>query len=178
MSDTTQQRETALAMAVSFGRDKPHVDYVDLVKGATMLYRFLVGPAFLKIRYSVVREQGSTPTGEEGGPVPQIKDTEEFDITLDEFDTKGVEVPDQAGDTSDDPTWSVDVDGALTLTVDPSNPRKCTVAGTNQIGSYVVTCDPQIPGVTPVTVAVDVVPGDRATVSVTESDPRPQTPSA
>jgi hypothetical protein len=177
MSDTTQQRETALALAVEFAHDRPG-SFDDLVVGATKLYRFLVGPAFVKIRFSVVRQQGSAPTGEEGSTVTQIRDTEEFDITIDEFDTKGVEVPDEIDNPADDPVWTVDVDGALSLTVDPSDPRKVTVGGTNQIGSYVVKCDPQIPGFAALTFAVDVVPSDRATAQATVSDVRPQTPSA
>jgi hypothetical protein len=177
-SDTSRERELALSSALEFARDRPGLSYFDLVTGADMIYRWLIGPVLVRSRFSVVRPQGTEPTGEEGPEVPQIRDNEEFDWTIDEFDTKGVEVGDRPDDTTDDPTFTVDVDGGLVLTVDPANPRKCTIGGADRTGSFVVTCDPHIFGFAPLTKAVDVVAGDAATATSTESDVRPQTPTA
>jgi hypothetical protein len=177
-SDTSRERELALSSALEFARDRADIGYADLVAGADKIYRWLIGPVFIRSRFSVVRAQGSEPTGQEGPEVPQIKDDQEFDWIIDEFDTKGVEVGDRPDDTTDDPTFTVDVEGALLLTVDPENPRKVTIGGANQTGSFVVTCDPHIFGFAPLTKAVDVVAGDAATATSTESEVRPQTPAS
>jgi len=175
-SDTSRERELALSSALEFARDRADIGYADLVAGADKIYHWLIGPVNFLLIFSEVRRQGTPPTGRNGAVVTQIRDDEEFDLELGEFDAKGAPVPDRAGDATDDPTWTVDDDTVATVTVDPNDPRKATVAG-GQPGSTVVTVDPHIPNVEPITHAVDVVAGDAVTASVTESPARPQTPA-
>jgi hypothetical protein len=176
-SDTSRERELALSSALEFARDRADIGFADLVTGADMIYRWLVGPAYFLLIFSEVRRQGDPPTGRNGAVVTQIRDDEEFDLELGEFDAKGAAVPDREGDATDDPTWTVDDDTVATLTVDPADPRKATVSG-GQPGSTTVTIDPHIPNVEPITHAIDVVAGNAVTASVTESAPRPQTPAS
>lgn len=176
-SDTSRERELALSSALEFARDRVDIGYADLVAGADKIYHWLIGPVNFLLIFSEVRPAGTPATGRNGAVVTQIRDTEEFDLTLAEFDAKGASVPDRVGDATDDPTFTVDDDTVASLVVDPADPRKVTVVG-GQPGSTTVTIDPHIPNVEPITHAVDVVASDAVTASVSESAVRPQTPTA
>ena len=143
----------------------------EVIKTAEEFYAFLTGPASLTVTFGpIVKQQTQEETGKAGTAMAQIHDDEEFDVELSAADAKGAEVLDREGDTSDDPTFTSSDEQVFTYRVDPDNPRKATVVaglpgsavGTITLGSITATH------------AVDVVPGDVATVNITEGDVRKQ----
>jgi hypothetical protein len=171
------ERALALTEAVrlhadSFGDRSVEEDRTATVETAKVLYAFLVGPVTAAVHYGpIVKQESRTPTGQTGGVRVQIHDDEEFDIELTgAADAKGAPVSDRPGDTTDDATFSSSDTGVFDYRLDPDNPRKATVVA-NLPGSAVGTV--QLGTVT-VTHAVDVVPGDVATVNITEGEARKQ----
>ena len=96
------------------------------------------------------------PVTTQGAANMQIHDNEQFDIVVDAVDSKGVP-------TADSFTATVDNDAALTL-VTASDGKTFTIKA-GLPGSAVVTITD---GTLSVTEAVDVVPGNAATISITE----------
>lgn len=138
---------------------------------ATEFYWWLVGPASISLTFGPVLAQGTKePRGRNGSAMAQLHDDEEFDIELTAADAKGVEVLDRAGDASDDPSFTSSDENVFTYRIDSENPRKATVVA-GLPGSAVGTV---VLGSITVTHAVDVVPGDVATVSITERQVRKQ----
>lgn len=86
----------------------------------------------------------------------QLHDDDQFPLVLDAKDAKGQEV------TGDTVTWTVDDETVVTLQVSDDTKTATVVAG--NVGSAVITwSDETLSG----TYAVDVVPGDVATVELT-----------
>ena len=100
----------------------------------------------------------------------QIRDTEKVDFTVVEADVKGADVPDDPNSTLDDLTWTIDNDSVASLQVS-GDTRTCTAIGGTP-GSAVITVATGS-GLS-ATVALDVVPSDAVTLTVTAGAPQPQ----
>jgi hypothetical protein len=170
------ERTLALTQAValhagSFGGQAVEDQRKAVLATAQAFYYFLGGPASVVVTYGpIVKQNTEEPTGKAGTAMAQMHDDEEFDIELTAADAKGVSVLDREGDTSDDPTFVSDDESVFTYRTYSDNPRKATVvAGTPGSAVGTVTL-----GNIVVTHAVDVVPGDIATVSIAEGEVRKQ----
>lgn len=171
------ERALALTEAVrlhaeSFGDKQFNEGRGAVVDTANVFYTFLTGAASVSVHYGpIVKQESRTPTGQTGGAHVQIHDDEEFDIDLtDVADAKGAPIADRPGDTTDDPTFSSSDEGVFTYRIFNEDPRKVTVVA-GLPGSAVGTISL---GAVTVTHAVDVVPGDVATVNITEGEVRKQ----
>jgi hypothetical protein len=171
------ERALALTEAVrlhadSFGDVQPSTGRRAVVDTANVFYTFLTGAAAVAVHYGpIVKQESRTPTGQTGGAHVQIHDDEEFDITLtDAADAKGAPIADRPGDTTDDPTFSSSDESVFTYRTFDEDPRKATVVA-GMPGSAVGTITL---GAVQVTHAVDVVPGDVATVNIVEGEVRKQ----
>lgn len=173
MSDLSAERAQALTETVHLYRERfaalatTNVDAAraELLATASAMYRWLAGPVRLSLTYGPIVEQGTlNPTGKDGAVVTQLRDTQQFTLTLTAQDAKGAEVLDDATTAADDPTWSTSDEVVFTLAVDPANPRSATVVA-GLPGSAVGTV---ALGEVSATFAVDVVPGAIAMVSLAE----------
>jgi hypothetical protein len=172
----SRERELALEAAVQVACAREDVNVTDIRVLATDFFGWLVGPASASLRFGPIVDQGTkAPTEKFGAAMAQIHDDEEFDLTVDGADAKGVEVPDNPSDTTDDPTFVSSDPNVFAYRVDPANPRTGTVVaglpgsavGTVTIGSVTITH------------AVDVIPAGIATATLTEGTVRKQqAPSA
>lgn len=139
---------------------------------AKEVFTFLGGPIVVTLIIGPVLDQTTgRPTGNvpKGSPM-QIRDTEKVDFIVAEADVKGADVPDDPTSTLDDLTWTIDNDAVASLEVS-SDTRTCTaIAGTP--GSAVITVSTGN-GLS-ATVALDVVPSDAVTLTVTAGAPQPQ----
>lgn len=102
----------------------------------------------------------------------QIHDNEQFDITVEVDDAKGFAITDTVTVTSADETVATVVPGAdgVTFTIVAGNPGSTVVtfdAGTDDNGNAVTATE-----------AVDVVPGNVATIKLTEGTATTQPPAA
>jgi hypothetical protein len=170
------ERALALTEAVelhaeSFGDVQFEEGRKAVIQTALAFYSFLTGAASVTVSYGpIVKQDTQEPIGKAGSAMAQIHDDEEFDIELAAADAKGAAVLDREGDTSDDPTFTSSDESVFTYRTFNENPRKATVVaglpgsavGTITIGNITVTH------------AVDVVPGDVATVNITEGEVRKQ----
>lgn len=165
-TDATNQRQHALELAVtlyapSFGSSTtPQV-----LATATDFFTWLVGPAFLDILVGTIVDQTTgNPTGttHSGGTV-QLHDNEQCQLTVSEADAKGVALQDTL-------TWAIADSTVATLQVAGDTQSAMLVAGLP--GSTVVTVTD---GTLSATMAVDVVPGSVATISIAAGTPEPQT---
>jgi hypothetical protein len=164
--------EAARLHAESFGDVQFEEGRREVLKTATAFYSFLTGPASAVVAFGpIVKQNTLEPTGKAGSKMAQIHDDEEFDLTIPSVaDAKGAEIPDRADDLTDDPTFVSSDESVFTYRTFTEDPRKATVVagmpgsavGTVTIGSVVVTH------------AVDVVPGDVATVTIQEGEVRKQ----
>lgn len=176
ISDYSSERRTALSQAVDLHRssydedaDSAVVDR-ELIATATAVFRFLVGPAFLVLTIGPVTEQATgepVPAPPNGGPTMQIRATQQFTATVAVADSRGNVIGDQPG-TQDDIAWSLEA-GAGVLTLDVSeDSRTATVTAAGPVGSDVLRA--QL-GELFVTLAVDVVPGEAALITVSTTEP-------
>lgn len=177
-ADTSEERQLALAYAARLMQAKfDESDTIATTGGeflalASAIHGWLVGPAALFLTIGPILKQGTRePTGREPGGSPmQLRDNEENDLTVVVASAKGNEIPDQAG-TQDDLSWTVEGDEGVVELVVSEDTRTCTVRAVD-IGSSVVKVEI---GEVSATVAVDVIPGEAARVTVTEGTPRKQT---
>jgi hypothetical protein len=171
--DTTEDRRIALAHAVAlhtprFKGSESNNKAVRLT--ASELFNFLSGPVAMRLTIGPVLDQiTGLPTGTTvGGPVTQLRDTEQFSLSVDVSDAKGAAIGDQPG-IEDDISWTVDNGDVATLQVSADS-RECTVvAGT--VGSAVVTV---ALGELFATLAVDVIPGSASVLTINEGPIEPQ----
>lgn len=184
-ADTSEQRTLALGVTAKLYQAQfDEADPVGLgaltgafIATASAVHRFLVGPAALFLTIGPILKQGTRePTGREPGGSPmQLRDNEEVDLFVSVASAKGNEIADQPG-TQDDLQWSIEGseggnDGVIELEVS-ADTRTCTVRALD-LGSSVVRVEL---GELFATVAVDVIPGEAAVVSVSTGTPRKQTP--
>lgn len=184
MADMTDTRRIAMAHAVTlhtnrFSSHSPAIANQMLRTTATRIYDWLTGPTHLKITIgpAVDRDGHPDPHPDNNGGQPvqlRITDTQghpyQADLTVQVYDAVGNEITDDPGTMADDLTWTLDSgDGIVTLDVSPDT-RTCTVTAT-ALGSAVVRVTlAELTG----TVAVDVIPGDAASLQITEGEPRPR----
>lgn len=162
--DLSTERGHALdaAVDVATGLELNHSDILPL---ATKFYGWLVGPASMSLSFGPIVEQGTEePTGRNGSAMTQLRDSQKFTVSLTAQDAKGAEVLDDASTTADDATWTSSNEEVATVEVDADNPRSATVIA-GMPGSATLTV---AIGEISATLAVDVVPGDIALVSITE----------
>lgn len=98
----------------------------------------------------------------------QLRDTEQFTLSVDVADAKGANIPDQPG-AEDNVNWSVDNSDVASLQVSEDSRQCAVVAGT--VGSCVVTV---ALGDLFATLAVDVIPGAAARLTIREGEIVPQ----
>lgn len=188
MANVTPDRELALETATALHTP----GYADLIQQhgihtanhhlratATSIWRWLTGPAHLRITIGPTRDHDGHPDphpDNNGGQPVQLRITDQTgrpyqaDLTVQVYDAVGNEITDDPGTMADDLTWTLDSgDGIVTLDVSPDT-RTCTVTAT-ALGSAVVRVTlAELTG----TVAVDVIPGDAASLQITEGEPRPR----
>lgn len=162
--DLSQERGHALDAAVDVVTGL-QLDQAETLPLATKFYGWLVGPASMSLSFGPIVDQDTEePTGRNGSAMTQLRDSQKFTVSLTAQDAKGAEVLDDASTTADDAVWTSDNEAAFTVEVDASNPRSATViAGTPGSGVLTVAI-----GEITATLAVDVVPGDIALVTLSE----------
>ena len=138
---------------------------------ATTIYDWVTGPVAIYVTIGTVLNQSTgTPTGTilRGTPM-QLHDDEQVDLTVAVASAKGSPIPDDPATSGDDLTWASDDSTIASLAVS-SDTRTCTVlAGVT--GSTVVTVTL---GELSATLAVDVIPGDAAVITIGEGVPSKQ----
>ena len=99
----------------------------------------------------------------------QLHDDEKVDLSVAVASAKGSPISDDPATTTDDLTWSTDDDTVASLEIS-ADTRTCTVRA-GVVGSTVVAV---AFGELVATLAVDVVPGDAALVTISEGTPTKQ----
>lgn len=171
--DRTEDRRIALSHAVSLHseRFKPGDSSDSYVRStATVLFNWLSGPVAMLLTIGPVFDQvtGLLTGKTVGGPVAQLRDSEQFTLSVDVADAKGASISDQPG-IDDDVQWTIDNSDVASLQVSDDS-RQCTVvAGTVGSGVLTVTL-----GELFATLAVDVIPGDAAKLTINEGAIEPQ----
>jgi len=138
---------------------------------ATTIYDWVTGPVALYVTFgTVVNQTTGQPTGTtvKGSPM-QLHDDENIDLGVLVASAKGSPIPDDPATTGDDLTWTVDDDTVAGLVVSDDT-RTCTVRS-GVTGSTVLTIGV---GNAAATVAVDIIPGDAARITVSEGTPYKQ----
>lgn len=188
--DVSAERERALDAAVhlyaagAFGalavapQHGPEAATESLRHTAETLFRWLIGGVTFTITHGVVVDQTTgLPTGTiTGGTHMQLKDNEEVDLTVTVASAKGNVIGDDPATEADNLVWTVEgEDGLVTLEVSEDT-RTVVVRAGSGLGSAVVAV--ALSGTElSATVAVDVIPGDAARVTVVEGTPREQAPA-
>lgn len=180
--DYTHERELALATTLDLYREDVFADLVSgngteaadkaLRETATTVFRWLTGPAimFLAVGSVVSQDTGQPVENPLGGNPMQIRSNEQFTATVTLADSRGNVIGDAPG-VEDDVAWSVSGDeGVLTFTVSEDS-RTATVKATGPVGSAVLRAEV---GELFATLAVDVVPGEVALVTINASEPTEQ----
>ena len=171
--DNTNTRVIALGHTAQIHAHRDSDDRA-ITRTATHLYQWLIGPAHLHLHVGPIRDaDGQIITQPKGQPVQlRITDSEgrpyECDLTVSVYDAVGNEISDDPNVTTDDLTWALDSgDGVVSLAVS-GDTRTCTVTATS-LGSAVVRVTlGDLSG----TVAFDVIPGDAASLTIVETEPR------
>ena len=171
--DNTNARVAALGYAAQI-HSSCGTDGQIITRDATRYYQWLVGPAHLHLHIGAVRDaDGQIITQPKGQPVQlRITDSEgrpyECDLTVSVYDAVGNEISDDPNVTTDDLTWALDSgDGVVSLAVS-GDTRTCTVTATS-LGSAVVRVTlGDLSG----TLSFDVIPGDAASLTIVETEPR------
>ncbi|MGH9290827.1 MAG: hypothetical protein ACRD0V_21445 [Acidimicrobiales bacterium] len=99
----------------------------------------------------------------------QLRETDQVDLTVTVVSAKGTAIPDRPEDTTDDLSWTTGDESVARLVVSPDT-RVCTVVA-GAVGSTVVTVAFRELSAT---LAVDVIPGDAAVLTIGEGGPVPQ----
>jgi len=138
---------------------------------ATTIYDWYVGPVAIYVTIgTVVNQTTGQPTGTvlKGTPM-QLHDDENVDLSVLVASAKGAPIADDPFSTGDDLTWEV-TDSTVASLVVSDDTRTCTVRS-GVVGSTVLTIGV---GNAAATVAIDVIPGDAAAITVSEGTPYKQ----
>jgi len=138
---------------------------------ATTIYDWYVGPVAIYVTIGTVLNQDTgQPTGTvlKGTPM-QLHDDEKVDLSVIVTSAKGAPIADDPSTTGDDLTWTSDDSTVAGLAVSDDT-RTCTVLA-GEVGSTVVTVSL---GELSATLAVDVIPGDAAVITIGEGVPSKQ----
>lgn len=154
MRTSTEIREAALDVALAVWERRKAAPVEEFFSIAERAVQFLAAPTVVRIRVGLIRKQDGTHPREQEGSTMQLRDNEQVDYTIDSLDAKGYEV---AGESF---TCTVDDESVVTVTQDGST--FTAVAGNP--GSTVLTFSD---GTVSATEAIDVVPGEVATITVT-----------
>lgn len=166
--DATAQRQLALQYAVELLSPLGTGDVERVIVTAQALFAWLVGPAFMDIIPGQITDQTTgQPTGTtHTGGTMQLHDNEQVTLAVAEADAKGVALQDTL-------TWTVADETVSTLVVAGDTQSALLVAGLP--GSTVVTVTD---GALSATLAVDVVAGGVATITITPGTVETQPPAA
>jgi len=177
--DRTDVRHLAMVQALALH----HAGWPELITGrpgdadaalratATTIYDWYVGPVAIYVTIgTVVNQTTGQPTGTilKGTPM-QLHDDENVDLSVLVASAKGSPIADDPSTTGDDLTWEVD-DSTVASLVVSDDTRTCTVRS-GVVGSTVLTIGV---GSASATLAVDVVAGDAATITINEGTPYKQ----
>jgi hypothetical protein len=178
--DRTDARHLAMTQALNLH----HSGWADLIATdgtedadaalratAAIIYDWYVGPVAIYVTIgTVVNQTTGQPTGTvlKGTPM-QLHDDENVDLSVIVASAKGALIADDPSSTGDDLTWEVDDSTVASLAVSDDT-RTCTVRS-GVVGSTVLTIGV---GNASATLAVDVVPGDAALITVSEGTPYKQ----
>lgn len=159
-----------------------HHDRDALLGTANMITRWLAyGPTFPTIIFAPVRDQvtGEATGNTFGGPMSQLHTDEKITGTIRALDSRGFEVPDDPATESDNVTWTLQAGGEDVVTLEVSGDSRSATLVAVAPGSTVLTADIQTPeGSRVVTQAVDVIPGDVASLEIVMGTPSKQDESA
>ena len=177
--DRTDVRHLAMVQALALH----HAGWPELITGrpgdadaalratATTIYDWYVGPVAIYVTIGTVLNQDTgQPTGTvlKGTPM-QLHDDEKVDLSVIVTSAKGAPIADDPSTTGDDLTWTSDDSTVAGLAVSDDT-RTCTVLA-GEVGSTVVTVSL---GELSATLAVDVIPGDAAVITIGEGVPSKQ----
>jgi hypothetical protein len=169
VDDHTDERHQAMAFAVDLHRgDFDAGDAPDVCDTATMIFRWLV-PLTYHFKFGPVAYQDSgQPNGTTfGGTMSQLHADAFVTGDIIARDSRGNEVPDDPTTDTDNIDWELAEDGGnvVTLTVD-ENSRGFRLDPVG-LGSTVLTATIQTSrGAREVTQAIDVIPGDVASMEI------------
>lgn len=180
--DVSQERELALNAALRLYEDEAFAELAITSNGpggataavlhtATALFRWLTGGVGFTITHGVVIDQTThQPTGTiTGGTHMQLRDNEQVDLTVTVASAKGNVIGDDPSTEADNLVWTAEgAEGVLTLEVSEDT-RTATVLA-QDTGSAVVRVELSGTDLF-ATVAVDVVPGEAALVTIAEGTP-------
>ncbi len=160
---------------VAVNRDSAQLDSA-LVGTAERLFRFLTGPAFMRVDTGAVTDQATgdpvpdplprrtDPTG--GQKIMQLRDDEQVTYSVTLASGRGNVIADQPG-TQDDLSWTLEGEsGVLELEVSEDT-RSATVRALGPVGSGVLRV--QV-GDLYATEAIDVVAGDAALITLSAGE--------
>lgn len=178
--DTSDARDKALLLSARLHRTRYQEEPADeadeaLLGTATAVWRWLAGPAYILLTTGPVTDQdtGEIDDMNHGGSPMQIHDNQQFTATVTLASAKGNVIGDLPGQ-ADDLQWSVDTgDDVISLEVSEDS-RTATVKAVDT-GSAVVRV--VVPGTEPelfATLAVDVVAGPAALITIETSEPTDQ----
>lgn len=170
-----QLRLAALHQAFTIAREHPHQNERQLREDMWRLAGDIVTWVTQRTpaRIRIVAIGDVTQQNSQKDKPMQIHDDQQFDVTIEVDDAKGFAITgDQVTVTSADETVATVVPGAdgVTFTIVAGNPGSTVItfdAGTDDNGNEVTATE-----------AVDVVPGNVATVKITEGTPVSQPPAA
>lgn len=179
--DTEVERRDALALAArlhktNYQEREPAEADAALLATATKVWRWLTGPAYLLLTAGPVTTQGTGEPDESnpGGSPMQIRDNQQFDVTVTLASAKGNEIVDRPDDLTDDLVWSVDT-GTEVVELDVAGDSRTATVRAVDTGSAVVRVT--VPGTEPelfATLAVDVVAGPAALIEIQTGEPTDQ----
>jgi hypothetical protein len=141
---------------------------------AESIFRWLSGGVSFTITHGVVVDQTTgQPTGTiTGGTAMQLRDNEQVDLTVTVASAKGNVIGDDPSTNADDLVWTAEGgEGVIELEVSEDT-RTATVVA-QDTGSAVVRVELSGTDLF-ATVAVDVVPGEAALVTIAEGTPTKQ----
>lgn len=180
--DTGAARDHALMLAARLHEARyPEQESTDdadlrLLTTAERIWRWLSGPAYILLHVGPVTDQetGEIQTTNPGGNPMQLRDNQQVDLSVTLASAKGNEIPDDPNATTDDLVWSVENGTDVVDLVTSGDSRTATVRALD-LGSAVVRVT--VPGTEPAlfaTLAVDVIPGPAALVTIQAGEPTEQ----
>lgn len=176
--DLSAVRHVAMAHAVTLHVDRfdgDSADHRDLLDTAIVIHYWLAyGPTFPTIIFAPVLDQvtGEATGNVFGGPMSQLHTDEKVTGTIRALDSRGFEVPDDPATESDNVTWTLQAGGEGVATLEVSGDTRSATLSAVAPGSTVLTADIATPaGNRVVTQALDVIPGDVASLEIVMGTP-------
>lgn len=177
LTELAELRLVAMEHAVALHVEDFDVDHdrIELLNTAqTITYWLAYGPTFPTIIFNPVLDQttGEATGNTFGGPMSQLHTDEKVTGTIRALDSRGFEVPDDPATESDNVTWTLQAGGEDVATLEVSGDSRSATLSAVAPGSTVLTADIQTPaGARVVTQAIDVIPGDVASLEIVMGTP-------